>query len=184
MAGGRHPQAGWGRFAAALRAADRVVAVAEGWVVTLLITAMLLLAVAQVAARNLGQTAIPGADTLLRHAVLWVGFLGAALAAHEGRHIHIDVGVRLLPAAWHGPVERLFDLVTAAICLLLARAAWRFLLLDYEGGTRLVLGIPAWALEVVLPAAFLLLAFHFLVRGLLGREAAAGPKAAVGEGLR
>ena len=141
---------------------------------TLLVTAMVVAAVVQVVVRNLWSTSLPGADTLLRHAVLWVGFLGAALAAQEGRHIHIDVATRYLPPAARAAVERLFHLLSALICLLLARAAYRFLLLDYEGGGRLVLGIPAWTLEVVLPLAFLLIAFHFAVKALAGEEEGGG----------
>jgi len=162
---------------------DRWLARLEGWAVTLLVTAMVVVALVQVVVRNLGSTSIPGGDTLLRHAVLWVGFLGAALAAQEGRHIHIDVATRLLPPTVRAVVERLFHLLTAAICLLLARAAYRFLLLDYEGGSRLALSIPAWAVEVVLPVAFVLIAFHFVVKAVVG-EAGVGEAtgAGVGEG--
>ncbi len=161
---------------------DRWLARVEGWAVTLLVSAMVVAAVAQVAARNLWSTSLPGADTLLRHAVLWVGFLGAALATQEGRHIHMDVATRLLPPAVRVMVERLFYLVSAAICLLLARAAYRFLLLDYEGGGRLALGIPAWAVEVVLPIAFLLIAFHFVVKAVVGEVGSQTIADGVGEG--
>lgn len=160
---------------------DRWLARLEGWAVTVLVAAMVVVAVAQVVARNLWSTGLPGADTLLRHAVLWVGFLGAALAAQEGCHIHIDVATRLLPPGVRQVVDRLFHLVSAVICLLLANAAYRFLLLDYEGGGRLALGIPAWAVEVVLPLAFLLIAFHFTVKAVVGEVAAGGTGPAAGE---
>lgn len=165
-----------------LMALDRWLARLEGWAVTVLITAMVVGAVLQVVARNLWATSLPGADTLLRHAVLWVGFLGAALAAQEGRHIHIDVATRLLPPAVRQVVERLFHMVSAAICLLLANAAYRFLLLDYEGGGPLALGIPAWAVEVVLPLAFLLIAFHFTVKAVVGEAGTGTPAAGSGAG--
>ncbi|NCO57529.1 MAG: hypothetical protein GW870_05045, partial [Deltaproteobacteria bacterium] len=76
-----------------------------------------------------------------------------------------------------------FHLVSAAICLLLARAAYRFLLLDYEGGGYLAAGIPAWMAEVVLPVAFVLVAFHFTVKAVVGGAAtpSRGP-GAVGAG--
>jgi len=164
---------------------DRGLARLEGWAVTLLVGAMVVVALCQVVMRNLGSTSLPAGDTLLRHAVLWVGFLGAALATQQGCHIHMDVGVRLLPAALRGGVARLFHLVSAAICLLLARAAYRFLLLDYEGGGCLAAGIPAWVAEVVLPVAFVLVAFHFTVKAVVGGAAtpSRGPGAAgAGEG--
>ena len=151
-----------------LERVDALFARVEGWLITTLVSGMVVLAVAQITLRNFLSSSIPAADTLLRHAVLWVGFLGAALAAHEDRHIRIDIGVRLLPAALRTPVEALFNLVSTAVCLLLAKAAWDFMLLDLEGGAIVARGIPTWTLEVILPAAFLLLALHFLVKALVG----------------
>lgn len=148
----------------------------EGWAVTGLVSGMVVLAVAQIALRNIISSSIPAADTLLRHAVLWVGLLGAALAAHEDRHIRIDIGLRLLPPRLRAPLEVLFHLVSVGVCLLLAKAAWTFVLLDLEGGATVAFGIPAWTLQSILPAAFTLLAFHFLVKALVGRARRAGGK--------
>jgi C4-dicarboxylate transporter DctQ subunit len=147
---------------------DALLARIEGWAVTALVSGMVILAVAQVALRNCISSSIPAADTLLRHAVLWVGFLGAALAAHEGRHIRIDIGIRVLPVRFRPWLEALFDLVSAVICLLLAKAAWTFLLLDLEGGATVALGIPSWILQVILPLAFVFLALHFVVKAVAG----------------
>jgi C4-dicarboxylate transporter DctQ subunit len=155
---------------------DAALARVEGWAITALVAAMVVLAVAQVALRNLISSSIPAADTLLRHAVLWVGFLGAALAAHEDRHIRIDIGARLLPPQLRRWTEVFFHLFSAAACLLLMRAAWTFMMLDLEGEATVALGIPTWILQTVLPAAFGLLAFHFLVK--------AGTTASVGDAGR
>jgi TRAP-type C4-dicarboxylate transport system permease small subunit len=147
---------------------DAALARVEGWAVTTLVTAMVVLAVAQIALRNAFSSSIPAADTLLRHAVLWVGFLGAALAAHEDRHIRIDIGARLLPQPVRRWVAAFFHAVSATACLLLARAAWTFMMLDLEGEATVALGIPTWILQTILPAAFCLLAFHFLVKAGAG----------------
>jgi TRAP-type C4-dicarboxylate transport system permease small subunit len=155
---------------------DAALARAEGWAVTALVSAMVVLAVTQIALRNFFSSSIPAADTLLRHAVLWVGFLGAALAAHEDRHIRIDIGVRLLPARLRAPLDALFNLISAVVCLLLAKAAWTFLRLDLDGGATVALGIPAWILQAILPVAFLLLALHFLIKVLAGSGRRTGGK--------
>jgi C4-dicarboxylate transporter DctQ subunit len=147
-----------------LERVDAALARVEGWAITALVTGMVVLAVAQVFLRNLFSDSIPAADTLLRHAVLWVGFLGAALAAHEDRHIRVDIGARMLPRRLRRWVTVCFDVVSAAACLLLARAAWTFMMLDLEGKATVALGIPTWILQTILPAAFCLLAFHFVVK--------------------
>ncbi|MGD2064297.1 MAG: TRAP transporter small permease [Nitrospirota bacterium] len=147
---------------------DAALARVEGWAVAALVTAMVVVAVAQIVLRNALSSSIPAADTLLRHAVLWVGFLGAALAAHEDRHIRIDIGARMLPGHVRRRVEAFFHVASAGVCLLLARAAWTFMMLDREGEATVALGIPTWILQTILPAAFCLLAFHFLVKAVGG----------------
>jgi C4-dicarboxylate transporter DctQ subunit len=149
---------------------DTALARLEGWAVTALVSGMVVVAVAQIILRNAFSSSIPAADTLLRHAVLWVGFLGAALAAHEDRHIRIDVGARLLPRHVRRWVDTFFDVGSAGACLLLARAAWTFMMLDLDGEATLALGIPTWTLQVILPIAFCFLAFHFLVKAVVGNR--------------
>ena len=147
-----------------LERVDATLARVEGWAITALVTAMVVLAVAQIALRNIFSTSLPAADTLLRHAVLWVGFLGAALAAHEDSHIRIDIGARLLPVQLRRWVAAFFHVVSAVVCVLLAHASWTFMMLDLEGKATIALGIPTWILQTILPAAFCLLVFHFLVK--------------------
>ena len=57
---------------------------------------MVVLAFLQVLLRNIFDQSFLWGDPLLRHLVLWVGFIGASLATREEKHINIDVLGRAL----------------------------------------------------------------------------------------
>ncbi|MGD0038444.1 MAG: TRAP transporter small permease subunit, partial [Bacteroidota bacterium] len=66
-----------------LKTFDLALNKAEGALLILMLSIMVLVAFSQVMLRNVFHTGINGADVLLRHLVLWIGFLGAAIATSE-----------------------------------------------------------------------------------------------------
>ena len=75
---------------------DRSFTRAEGWVLIGLLSVMVVLAFLQVILRNLFQEGFIWGDILLRHLVLWIGFVGASMATSQERHITIDALTRFL----------------------------------------------------------------------------------------
>ena len=71
----------------------------EVGVITVLLIALVLLGCMQIVLRNFFHSGIIWADPLMRHLVLWLGCLGAALATTRVRHINIDVFSRLASRA-------------------------------------------------------------------------------------
>ena len=59
---------------------------------------MLGVAAAQIIMRNLFGSGFIWGDDLVKVIVLWVGFLGAAYASRDAKHINIDIISRFLPA--------------------------------------------------------------------------------------
>ncbi len=131
---------------------------------------MLVLACTQIIARNLFETGFPTADTLLRYLVLLVSFSGALLAIKEHRHIKIDVALTWLPDRWRHVLERGFNFFSSAVCAVLAWAAARFWWLEWQFASSHEKWIAGMAL--ILPVSFMLLALHFVLRGLLGSSGA------------
>ncbi len=145
---------------------DNAWAVAERWLIVGLLLSMLLLAFTQVVLRNVFSTGIDWADTTVRHLVLWVGLLGASLAAKEKRHLSIDIASRLIPKKWYHLVEALLCLVTGAVCLLFLWASFLFTKFLYEWGTGTLEGIPALAAGVILPISFAGISVRFFLRAV------------------
>jgi len=146
----------------------------ENGLLIALLASMVALAGAQILFRNLLDISILGVDQLLRLLVLWVALLGAVAASREGKHIRVDVLARWLPARLRAGAQALTDVFTIVVCLLLAWQALRFM--QAETGTQAFGSLPSWVAQLVLPAAFALIALRYClmlahhVRQSLGRE--------------
>ncbi|TBR25283.1 TRAP transporter small permease [bacterium] len=164
-----------------LRSAERRLAALEQGLLAVLLVVMVALSFLQVALRGLFSGGFLWADTFLRHLVLWAGFLGACLAAADGKQFAMDAAERLMPGRVKAAVHTVMHALTAAVCALMAAAAWTFLLQEKEGGATLfTVGswhVPGWAFEVILPVGFCLLAVHYAVKSVLAADALAGGEA-------
>ncbi len=133
----------------------------EEGLLVLSMSAMLLLAFAQILLRNLFSITLLWADPLLRLLLLWTGFLGALIATRQGRHIRIDALLRLAPARWRWLLEGLGEGFSSLVCAALTWVAIRFLLDERQAGTTGVWGLPAWELQLIFPLTFGGMALRF-----------------------
>lgn len=138
----------------------------DGFLIGLLLL-MILLASLQILLRNVFDTGLVWADELLRIQVLWVGLLGAVAASRDDNHINIDLLTRFLPPRLRLAVRVVVDLFTCTVCTLLAWHALRFVQLEFEFDSRLLGRWPAWIFQSVIPVGFLLIAYRYLLYGLV-----------------
>nr|MBP7587611.1 TRAP transporter small permease subunit [Thermoanaerobaculia bacterium] len=121
---------------------------------------MALLVASELAVRQVGGTGVPGALPVLQHLTLWLGFLGAAYAAREGKLLAIASSGLFPAGAWREAAAIFAGIVGSAVSVLLARASAEMVRLDREAGGEVALGIPIWVAELVLPLAFSILALR------------------------
>jgi TRAP-type C4-dicarboxylate transport system permease small subunit len=133
----------------------------EQTLLVILLSVMILLAFSQIVLRNLFATGLAWGDPLVRNLVLWVGFIGAALATREGKHINIDVFSRWLPSLGKTIVGVINPLFSFFICCLLCFAALKFVKNEAQMGSVIFSRIPAWIPPIILPMTFGLMAFRF-----------------------
>jgi TRAP-type C4-dicarboxylate transport system permease small subunit len=150
-----------------LKSLDKVLTRAEEIVLITLLSIMVIMSFVQVVLRNVFSSGILWADVLLRHILLWLGFLGAAIATSENRHINIDALRRFLSPKIRTAMEVVTDLFAAGICVLLASAAWEFVQGEIADRRTVLEDIPSWYAQVILPVGFGLLAVHFIIRAIL-----------------
>ena len=103
--------------------------------------------------------------------LLWLSMLGASLAAHDRRHLALDIGSKLWPESLRPKVAALGHVVSAIFCLVLLflaissvgshLSAW----LDSEGAAGVLSGtrIPKWFAAAAIPYGTIALAFRFLL---------------------
>ncbi len=171
---------------------DRALARFETWLIVGVVAVMLSMTTLQVVLKLLGLPIIQ-IEEGARFLVIWVGFAGGAVAAHQSRHINIDIVSRFLkgwvrrvcmPAVW---------LVGVAITLVLLRTAVSYVFtaehsLLHDGDIALSIGepgsavnVPGWLAAVIMPVALALIAIHFLFGALYAAAGVEGPGQAVQE---
>jgi tripartite ATP-independent transporter DctM subunit len=137
---------------------------AEEGLAALALAAMVVLPLLEIVVRRLAGAGVPGSQPFVQHLTLWVGFLGAALAAREGRLLSLAT-VTYLPAGWPLLAARVFAAaIGAAVAVLLGLAACELIAITRDAGTVVAAGVPAWATQLVLPAAFAALALRLAWR--------------------
>ncbi|MEQ1907314.1 MAG: TRAP transporter large permease subunit [Vicinamibacterales bacterium] len=136
----------------------------EDAIAAIALAVMTVIPLLEIVLRRTAGIGIPGAGPIVQHLVLWVGFLGAAIAAREGRLLSLATG-SLVPA---GRPRRVAGVVAAAIgssvSVILAIAAVEFVQSERSVGSSFGAGIPTWAAELVLPIGFSLIALRLVWR--------------------
>lgn len=130
----------------------------------------------EIVLRRTAGIGIPGAGPIVQHLVLWVGFLGAAIAAREGKLLSLATG-SLVPQGWPRRVTAVIAAaIGSAVAVILMHAAVEFVQSERGTGSSFGAGIPTWVAELVLPVGFGLIALRLAWRaseGWIGRIVAA-----------
>jgi len=142
----------------------------EVGVITVLLIALVLLGCMQIVLRNFFHSGIIWADPLMRHLVLWLGCLGAALATTRVRHINIDVFSRLVPRRQKGIRRAAVYTATALAAFTLGVAALRLVADERAFGDVAFGSVKTWTLQTVLPYAFFVISYRSLVNLFTARE--------------
>jgi TRAP-type C4-dicarboxylate transport system permease small subunit len=148
----------------------RILGHCEVAMLALLLGTLIGLGCLQIILRNLFQSGLLWADPLMRHIVLWLGCLGAALATTRVRHINIDVFTRLLPPAFRPLRRAIVYTATAVAAFVLGVAAWRLVVDERAFGEAAFGPFQVWMLQTVLPFAFFLISYRSIVNLLIARE--------------
>src|SRR5262245_40439366 len=90
---------------------QRVATRVEDFVAAVALLAMIVLPVTEIIVRRLAGFGVPGSGPIVQHLVLWVGFLGAAIAAREGKLLALATGA-LIPK---GPPRLIANAMAAIV---------------------------------------------------------------------
>ena len=131
-----------------------------------MLTAMMLVAVGQIIMRETFGAGFGWSDELVRLMVLWLAMVGSIAACRENRHIRIDALSHILPDIAVKLIRVLVDVFAASVCVVIAFQAWRYLQIEIEYGDEVLVDTPAWIAHSIMPAAFGLMAYQFLIGAL------------------
>jgi C4-dicarboxylate transporter, DctQ subunit len=144
-----------------IRSIDTAIGKVVSTILISLLAVMLLMGFTQVVLRNFFSTGILWADVLLRHVVLWVAFLGAIVATGERRHITIDALTKVLSERGRKIAGIVTGIASVIVSYYLTNASYRFLIDEMEFGGTLILDIPIWIFQLIIPLGFGLMMLRF-----------------------
>jgi tripartite ATP-independent transporter DctM subunit len=160
----------------------RVVAVrTENVAATLALGGIMLLPLAEIASRRVFGFGIPGSAPFAQNLTLWVGLLGAAIAAREGKLLTLATG-EFLPTSIRGSAHVIGAAVGAAVATMFAVGGAELTGVERAAGDVIAAGVPVWVAVLVFPVAFGLIAGrlawgaspHWIGRGIAALGIAVG----------
>ncbi|MFC1746745.1 TRAP transporter large permease subunit [Candidatus Neomarinimicrobiota bacterium] len=136
----------------------------EDLLTVLILSLMALLPVAEVIAREFFHTSITGSIVTVQHLTLWIGFVGAALAARDGRLLSLTgetdwVRERLgkLPRLWP-------DLVAVGVTIALLYASYQMTAIERQYPRKVLGPFMVWMVQIIMPIGFGLISWRILRR--------------------
>ncbi|MFQ6674554.1 MAG: TRAP transporter large permease subunit, partial [Fidelibacterota bacterium] len=105
---------------------------------------------------------VPGSAMIVQHLTLWIGFLGAILAARQNKLLALT---RTVPSGGSEPqgLKHWFSRTVAlTVTVMLAVASFQLVRIEAASPTDVLPGVPVWALQVIMPLGFLLIGVEIL----------------------
>ncbi|MBI1951233.1 MAG: TRAP transporter large permease subunit [Acidobacteria bacterium] len=140
----------------------RAALLTENGLLSLLLAAMAVVPIAEIALRTTLGFGIPGSSSIVQHLTLAVGMLGGAVAAREARLLSLSTGATLLTGGARSAARIFSGSVAATVAALLCAASVQLVLTERAGGKLLVGRVPLWAVEAMLPLGFAMVAWRLL----------------------
>jgi TRAP-type C4-dicarboxylate transport system permease small subunit len=133
----------------------------EEWVLSAMLSAMILLACYQIGLRWFTAGGLSWIDPLVRYLVLWSGMIGAVLATARDQHITLDIAGFVVSEPVQAGLKLLAGLVSVVVSFFLLVASLRFVAGEREFPISGLLGISTWIWNLIFPIAFALILIHF-----------------------
>ncbi len=133
--------------------------------IVILFGALFLFSSLQVILRLFFKSGFTSADIFTRYMVLWVAFLGAALATFKKRHINLDVVSKQLKKINENLVNLIINTASFIIMVFMSWAAVSFIINEISDTTK-VFFVPIWIMESIIPMTFIFMGLMFLQRAI------------------
>ena len=145
---------------------DRAGRFAENTALVVLLGTMIGVSVFQIINRQLldGSFSLSWADELVKIIVLWLAMVGSIAAARDNRHIRIDLITHVLSGPIVAWAKVIVDVFAAAVCAVIGWHAYRLIREEVSWGDTIFTDFPLWVLHAIVPLAFFLISYQFLVR--------------------
>lgn len=151
-------------FRAAVDERRPILALVEDLFASLALLVMVVLPLAEIVWRRAFGRGIPASGPIVQHLTLWVGFLGAAIAARDGKLLALATGTFIPAGIWRRGADALAAGFGACAAVVLAWGGWQMASIERDAATTIGAGIPTWIAQIVLPVTFAAIALRLVWR--------------------
>ncbi len=103
------------------------------------------------------------AKELAAFLMIWVGFIGASYATKENKHLVVGIPEKLFPKKVLPYVSLFVNVIVFSVTIFIAYLGFQYVMETKEfGETSLVLNIPLWIVQIVIPASLIIIALRFI----------------------
>jgi tripartite ATP-independent transporter DctM subunit len=136
----------------------------ENRIASLALGGIMILPLAEIVSRRFFGAAIPGSGAFAATLTLWLGMLGAAIAARDGKLLTLATG-EFLPKGPIGNVAHIIaGTIGALIATIFALGGAALVHSDRLAGDHVTAGLPTWVADLALPIGFALIAIRLVWR--------------------
>ena len=133
---------------------------AENRVASLALGGIMILPLAEIASRRFLHQTIPGETAVVSTLTLWLGLLGAAIAARDGKLLTLATGEFLPKGRIAATAHVIAGAVGAMVSTILCLGGIALVRSDRAAGDMLGGGVPVWVADLALPIGFGLIALR------------------------
>lgn len=130
--------------------------------IALLVAGLVIIVASQLVDRHLVTLPMAAPDQYARVMIVWLTFIGFAVAVKNGINIRVDIIDARLPAAFARALEHVFDLAMLAITAIAAWHAWPLLVLGADQERLGTMLSEAWPTAALLASSLFLVLFLVL----------------------
>jgi C4-dicarboxylate transporter, DctM subunit len=137
---------------------------AETILASLALGGIMVLPLAEIVSRRFFSSAIPGSGSYASNLTLWLGLLGAAIAARDGKLLTLATGEFLPKGTIAAVAHVIAGALGAMIATLFTVGGIALVRSDREVGDLIAGTVPAWIADLALPVGFGLIAIRLVWR--------------------
>jgi C4-dicarboxylate transporter DctQ subunit len=140
----------------------------EEWMLTILLSFIVILVLAQVISRNLFSFPMGWSVELSRYIFVWIAWISASYAVKKKTHIRVELFKNKLNNTSRKVLELIVLLLWLAFSLFLAIAGTQFVIsIGSTSQSSPSLEVPMWIVYLAVPIAGLLMSYRVVQQGIL-----------------
>jgi len=136
----------------------------ENGIASLALGGIMVLPLAEIVSRKFLSATIPGSGAFASALTLWLGLLGAAIAARDGKLLTLATG-EFLPKGRTSAIAHVFSgAIGAMVATIFTLGGIALVRSDRAAGDVIAAGVPTWLADLALPIGFGLIALRLVWR--------------------